>query len=76
VDARTGGLQDAVHVAAVVAWPWARRIGDDKMIPTAAQHAMSKRAGATVVEVKASHAVYESQPAAVAQVIEAASRGV
>ncbi len=48
---------------------------DDKMIPPAAQHAMSKRAGSTVVEVKASHAVYESQPGAVAQVVEAASRG-
>jgi pimeloyl-ACP methyl ester carboxylesterase len=48
---------------------------DDKMIPPPAQHAMSKRAGATVVEVKASHAVYESQPSAVAQVIELASRG-
>lgn len=48
----------------------------DKMIPPAAQQAMSKRAGSKVVEVKASHAVYESQPAAVAQVIETASRGV
>jgi pimeloyl-ACP methyl ester carboxylesterase len=49
---------------------------DDKMIPPPAQHAMSKRAGSTVVEVKASHAVYESRPGAVAQVIELASRGV
>jgi len=48
---------------------------DDRMIPPPAQHAMSKRAGSTVVEVKASHAVYESQPGAVASVIEAASRG-
>ncbi|HEY2514935.1 MAG TPA: alpha/beta hydrolase, partial [Polyangiaceae bacterium] len=48
---------------------------DDKMIPPPAQHAMSKRAGSTVVEVKASHAVYESQPSAVASVIEQASRG-
>jgi hypothetical protein len=48
---------------------------DDKMIPPPAQHAMSKRAGSTVVEVKASHAVYESQPSAVADVIELASRG-
>jgi len=48
---------------------------DDKMIPPPAQHAMSKRAGSTVVEVKASHAVYESQPGAVAEVIERASRG-
>ncbi len=49
---------------------------DDKMIPPPAQHAMSKRAGASASEVKASHAVYESQPAAVATAIERASSGV
>ena len=49
---------------------------DDKMIPPPAQHAMSQRAGSTVTEVKGSHAVYESKPAAVAAVIEQASRGV
>jgi pimeloyl-ACP methyl ester carboxylesterase len=49
---------------------------DDKMIPPAAQHAMSKRAGSMVVEVKASHAVYESRPGAVAELIELASREV
>jgi pimeloyl-ACP methyl ester carboxylesterase len=46
---------------------------DDKMIPPPAQQAMSKRAGATVSEVKGSHAIYESQPAAVARVIEQAA---
>jgi len=35
---------------------------------------MSKRAGATVVEVKGSHAVYVSQPQAVAHLIEKAAR--
>jgi pimeloyl-ACP methyl ester carboxylesterase len=49
---------------------------DDKMIPPPAQHAMSKRAGASLSEVKASHAVYESQPAAVATAIEHASGGL
>ena len=49
---------------------------DDKMIPPPAQHAMSKRIGASVSEVKASHAVYESQPASVATAIERASTGV
>src|SRR5437879_1785723 len=39
---------------------------EDKMIPPDAQRAMSKRAGSTVVEVKGSHAVYVSQPQAVA----------
>jgi len=49
---------------------------DDKMIPPPAQQAMAKRAGASVSEVKASHAVYESQPAAVTAAIELASGGV
>jgi pimeloyl-ACP methyl ester carboxylesterase len=46
---------------------------EDKMIPPAAQRAMSKRAGSTVVEVKGSHAVYVSQPQAVADLIEKAA---
>lgn len=37
---------------------------------------MAKRAGATVVEVKGSHAVYISQPSAVAALIEQAARKV
>ena len=48
---------------------------DDKMIPPPAQQAMSKRAGASVVEVKGSHAVYVSQPKAVAALIEKAATG-
>jgi pimeloyl-ACP methyl ester carboxylesterase len=48
---------------------------EDKMIPPDAQRAMSKRAGSTVVEVKGSHAVYVSQPQAVASFIEKAARG-
>jgi pimeloyl-ACP methyl ester carboxylesterase len=46
---------------------------EDRMIPPDAQRAMSKRAGATVVEVKGSHAVYVSQPQAVVAVIENAA---
>jgi pimeloyl-ACP methyl ester carboxylesterase len=46
---------------------------DDKMIPPDAQRAMSKRAGSTVVEVRGSHAIYVSQPGAVAELIEAAA---
>ncbi len=49
---------------------------EDKMIPPDAQRAMSKRAGSTVVEVKASHAVYVSQPQAVADLIAKAANGV
>jgi pimeloyl-ACP methyl ester carboxylesterase len=46
---------------------------DDRMIPPAAQRAMSERAGSTVAEVAASHAVYVSQPAAVADLIKRAA---
>lgn len=46
---------------------------DDKMIPPAAQRIMAKRAGATTVEVPGSHAVYVSNPAAVAKLIEQAA---
>src|SRR6202140_2342905 len=48
---------------------------DDKMIPPPAQRFMSQRAGSTVTEVPGSHAVYVSQPAAVAAFIERAARG-
>ena len=48
---------------------------EDKMIPPDAQRVMSKRAGSTVVEVKGSHAVYVSQPQAVASFIEKAAHG-
>ena len=48
---------------------------DDKMIPPPAQRQMARRAGATVVEVKGSHAVYVSQPKAVIKLIEQAAKG-
>jgi hypothetical protein len=46
------------------------------MIPPAAQRFMSKRAGSTVFEAAGSHAIYVSQPNAVATLIENASKGV
>ena len=49
---------------------------DDKMIPPPAQRQMSERAGSSVVEVKGSHAVYVSQPKAVAALIEKAAKEV
>jgi pimeloyl-ACP methyl ester carboxylesterase len=49
---------------------------EDRMIPPDAQRAMSSRAGSTVVEVKGSHAVYVSQPQAVASFIEKAAKEV
>jgi pimeloyl-ACP methyl ester carboxylesterase len=55
---------------------WYLIVTEDKMIPPVAQRAMAKRAGAAVVEVKGSHAIYVSQPAAVADLIEQAANGV
>ncbi|HMG29171.1 MAG TPA: alpha/beta hydrolase [Jiangellaceae bacterium] len=46
---------------------------EDRMIPPPAQRVMSERAGSTVVEVSGSHAIYLSQPAAVAALIEQAA---
>jgi len=48
---------------------------DDRMIPPPAQRAMSQRAGSTVVEVPGSHAIYESRPDAVADLIKQAAAG-
>ena len=45
---------------------------EDRMITAAAQRAMAQRAGATTVEVTASHAVYMSQQRAVAALIRTA----
>lgn len=49
---------------------------DDKMIPPPAQRFMSERAGSTVVEAPGSHAIYVSQPNAVATLIEKAAQAV
>ena len=49
---------------------------EDKMIPSDVQRVMAKRAGATIVEVAASHSVYISQAPAVAALIETAAKGV
>jgi pimeloyl-ACP methyl ester carboxylesterase len=55
---------------------WYLLVSDDKMIPPPAQRLMSKRAGSTVVEVPGSHAIYVSNPSAVASLIEKAALGV
>ena len=49
---------------------------EDRMIPPAAQRAMSQRAGSSTVEVAGSHAIYISQPAAVAALIKQAASAV
>src|SRR6059036_1395276 len=45
---------------------WYLVVTEDRMIQPGAQRSMSKRAGSMVVEVKGSHAIYVSQPGAVA----------
>ena len=52
---------------------WYLLVTEDKMIPQSAQRFMSQRAGSTVVEVAGSHAIYVSQPNAVAAIIEKAA---
>ncbi len=49
---------------------------EDRMIPPPAQRFMSQRAGSTVVEATGSHAIYVSQPSAVAVVIKQAASAV
>ena len=70
VDALAGEVTEASWKAKP---SWYLVATDDKMIPPDAQRAMSKRAGATVVEVRGSHAIYESKPGAVASLIEKAA---
>ena len=70
-------LQGAVSQPAWKTKPsWYLVATEDGMIPPAAQRAMSKRAGSTVAEVAASHAVYVSQPDAVVRLIASAARAV
>ena len=73
VDALSGKIGEA-------AWrtkpSWYLVATDDKMIPPPAQRFLSKRAGSTVVEVAGSHAIYVSQPDAVAKLINTAAKGI
>ena len=55
---------------------WYLVAADDKMIPPPAQRKMAQRAGATTVEVPGSHAVYVSNPSAVAKLIQQAAANV
>ncbi|WP_245978610.1 alpha/beta fold hydrolase [Allostella humosa] len=48
---------------------------EDRIIPPAAQRQWAARANATVTEVRGSHAIYMSQPEAVAGAIDRAARG-
>ena len=70
VDAAAGSVTDP-------AWrtkpSWYLVATEDREIPPAVQRTMSQRAGSTVVEVAASHAVYITQPAPVADLIKQAA---
>jgi pimeloyl-ACP methyl ester carboxylesterase len=74
------GLEALNGAVTAPAWKtkpsWYLVATDDGMIPPDAQRAMSKRAGSTVNEVKGSHAVYVSQPKAVAAMIATAANAV
>jgi pimeloyl-ACP methyl ester carboxylesterase len=54
---------------------WYLLVTEDRMIPPPAQRFMSARAGSTVVEVAGSHAIYVSQPNAVAALVKQAAQG-
>jgi len=70
-------LNGAVGEPAWKAKPsWYLVTTEDRMIPPDAQRLMSKRAGATVTEAKGSHAIYVSQPKAVATIIVKAATSV
>jgi pimeloyl-ACP methyl ester carboxylesterase len=74
------GVEALGGVVSTPAWEskpsWYLVATRDKMIPPEAQQFMAKRAGANVTEVGGSHAVYVSQPKAVAAVIEKAAKGL
>ena len=55
---------------------WSLVATDDRMIPPAVQRSMSERARAKVTEVAGSHAVYVSQPEAVAYLIKQAAEAI
>jgi pimeloyl-ACP methyl ester carboxylesterase len=74
------GLEALGGAVSAPAWrtkpSWYLVASEDRMIPPPAQRLMAQRAGSTVVEARGSHAIYESQPSAVASLIDSAARGV
>ena len=53
---------------------WYAVATEDRMINPELERFMAKRAGSTTIEVKGSHAIYMSQPAVVAKLIEDAAK--
>jgi pimeloyl-ACP methyl ester carboxylesterase len=74
------GLQALNGTVSEPAWrtkpSWYLVVTEDQMIPAVAQRTMAKRASSTIVEVKGSHAIYVSQPGAVAALMEQAAKSV
>ena len=74
------GRRRAVGRGHLPAWKtkpsWYLVATDDRMIPPPAQRQMSQRAGAEASEAPGSHAVYISQPGAVADLIKKAATAV
>ena len=72
------GLEAVAATISEPAWKtkpsWSLVATEDRMIPPAAQRFMSERAGATVVEVAGSHAIFVAQPDAVANLIVQAAK--
>ena len=69
-----GALEGAISEPAWMKKPsWYLVATDDRMIPPAAQHFMSERAGAKVTESAGSHAIYVSRPQEVAAIIRKAA---
>jgi pimeloyl-ACP methyl ester carboxylesterase len=80
-DAQTPWGLDALNgTVTEPAWKskrsWYLVATDDRMIPPPAQRAMAERAGATVAEAPGSHAIYVSQPSAVASLIRQAAASI
>jgi pimeloyl-ACP methyl ester carboxylesterase len=72
-----GALSGTISTPAWRSKPsWYLVATEDRMIPPPAQRAMATRAGAAVVEAAGSHAIYVSQPAPVAALIEQAAAAV
>lgn len=73
VDALNGTISDP-------AWrskpSWYLIVTEDRMIPPPLQRTMAERAGATTAEVPGSHAIYVSQPSAIAGLITQAATAV
>ncbi len=69
-----GALGGTISEASWASKPsWYLLTTEDRMIPPPAQREMSGRADATVEEAAASHSVYVSQPAAVAELVKKAA---